>query len=77
MTKTEVIQNKVIEILKKAPHGIRTSQLLNAIHEQLPDIHPKTINGTVWKLPTTRPGEVYKPRRGLFQHMSFQETQIS
>jgi hypothetical protein len=65
-TKTERIQAKAIEILKSAPQGIRTSQLLKAIQDNLPDIHPKTINGTVWKLPTKRPEEVYKPSRGLF-----------
>jgi hypothetical protein len=73
-TKTELIQSKAIEILKSAPQGIRTSQLINAMKESLPDAHPKTINGTVWKLPTTRPEEVYKPRRGLFRHTSFRET---
>ena len=76
-TKTKPIQAQAIEILRCAPQGIRTSQLLNAIQEQLPNIHPKTINGTVWKLPTTRPEEVYKPSRGLFRHVSFRETQIS
>jgi hypothetical protein len=73
-TKTEMIQAKAIEILKSSPQGIRTSQLINAIKENLPDFHPKTINGTVWKLPETRPKEVYKPSRGLFRHMSFLET---
>ena len=73
-TKTELIQAKAIEILKSAPQGIRTSQLIDAIEESLPDFHPKTINGTVWKLPATRPEEVYKPSRGLFRHVSFRET---
>jgi len=72
-TKREMIEAKAIELLKSAPKGIRTSQLINAIKENLPDIHPKTINGTVWKLPKTRPKEVYKPSRGLFRHMSFRE----
>ena len=73
-TKTELIQAKAIEILKSAPQGIRTSQLINSIIENLPDVHPKTVNGTVWKLPLTRPDEVYKPSRGLFRHVSFRET---
>ena len=73
-TKTELIQAKAIEILKTAPQGLRTSQLINAIQESLPDFHLKTINGTVWKLPTTKPKEVYKPSRGLFRHVSFRET---
>ena len=75
-TKTELIQTKAIEILKSAPQGIRTSQLINAIKENLPGVHPKTINGTVWKLPTTRPEEVYKPSRGLFKHVSFREEKL-
>ena len=73
-TKTELIQAKAIEILRSAPQGMRTSQLINVIQENLPDIHPKTINGTVWKLPATRPEEVYKPSRGLFRYVSFRET---
>jgi hypothetical protein len=73
-TKTGLIQTKAIEILKSAPHGIRTSQLLKAIQDDLSDIHPKTINGVVWKLPETRPEEVYKPSRGIFRHVSFRGT---
>jgi hypothetical protein len=76
-TKTELIQAKAIEILKGAPQGVRTSQLLRAIQDDLPDVYPKTINGTVWKLPETRPEEVYKPERGLFRHISFRETPTS
>ena len=72
-TKTELIQAKAIEILKSAPQGIRTSQLINAIKENLPDVHPKTINGTVWKLPTTRPEEVYKPSRAFFATCLFEK----
>ncbi|TRO47584.1 hypothetical protein E2P47_04200 [Candidatus Bathyarchaeota archaeon] len=72
-TKQELIETKAIELLKTAPQGMRTSQLINAIQENLPDVHPKTINGTVWKLPTKRPEEVYKPSRGLFRHVSFRE----
>jgi hypothetical protein len=73
-TKTGLIQAKAIELLKSEPQGIRTIQLLNAIEKSLPDMHPKTINGTVWKLPEKRPEEVYKPERGLFRHVSFRES---
>jgi hypothetical protein len=73
-TKRELIETKAIELLKSTPQGIRTSQLINALKENLPDVHPKTINGTVWKLPATRPKEVYKPSRGVFRHVSFRET---
>ena len=72
-TITKLIQETAIEILKTTPEGMRTTQLIKAIKIKLPDAHPKTINGTVWKLPTTRPKEVYKPITGLFQHTSFRE----
>ena len=73
-TKHEVIETKAIELLKSSPQGLRTSQLLKALQENLPDIHPKTINGIVWLLAEKRPEEVYKPERGLFRHVSFRES---
>ncbi|MEJ2272371.1 MAG: hypothetical protein P8X91_07810 [Candidatus Bathyarchaeota archaeon] len=72
-TKREQIETKAIELLKNAPQGLRTSQLIDAIQDDLPDLHPKTINGTVWLLPEKRPEEVYKPKKGLFRHVSFKE----
>ena len=74
-TITEQIQNTAIELLKNAPQGLRTTELKNAIMAKLPDAHPKTVNGTVWKLPETRSEEVYKPERGLFCHVSFRKNQ--
>jgi len=72
-TKRELIEAKAIELLRSNPQGMRTSQLVNAIKEALPDVHPKTINGTVWLLAEKRPEEVYKPGQGLFRHVSFLE----
>ncbi|MBT8172371.1 hypothetical protein KJN74_05830 [Candidatus Bathyarchaeota archaeon] len=72
-TITELIQETASEILKITPQGKRTTQLINAIKKKLLDVHPKTINGIVWRLPTTRAEEVYKPIRGLFCHVSFRE----
>jgi hypothetical protein len=73
-TKREVIEAKAIELLKSAPQGLRTSQLLKALLENLPDMHPKTINGIVWLLAEKRSEEVYKPERGLFRHVSFRKS---
>jgi hypothetical protein len=72
-TKRELIEEKAIKLLKSAPQGMRTSQLIKAIQDSLPDVHPKTINGTVWLLLERRPEEVYKPGRGLFRHVSYRE----
>jgi hypothetical protein len=74
-TITKLIQETAIEILKTTPEGMRTTQLIKAIKIKLPDAHPKTINGTVWKLPSTRPEDVYKPSKGLFRHMFFRENE--
>ncbi len=71
-TKRELIEAKAIELLRSAPQGMRTSQLVKAIQDNLPEVHPKTINGTVSLLAEKRPEEVYKPFRGLFRHVSFQ-----
>ena len=73
-TKRELIETKAIELLKNTPQGLRTSQLIKAIQDSLPDVHPKTINGIVWLLAEKRPEEVYKPDRGLFRHVSFRIT---
>ena len=72
-TKRELIEVTAIELLKNTPQGMSTSQLVNASKEALPNIHPKTINGTVWLLAEKRPEEVYKPIQGLFRHVSFRE----
>ena len=72
-TKRELIESKAIELLKNAPQGMRTSQLIKAIQDSLPDVHSKTINGTIWLLHESRPEEVYKPDRGFFRHVSFRE----
>ena len=72
-TTRELIEAKAIDLLRSASQGMRTSQLIKAIQDSLPDVHPKTINGTVWLLPARRPEEVYKPGRGLFRHVSFRE----
>ncbi len=72
-TKRELIEAKAIEFLKNSPQGMRTSQLIKAIQDSIPDVHPKTINGIVWLLAKNRPEEVYKPHIGLFMHVSFRE----
>jgi hypothetical protein len=76
-TKREKIILKAIEILKANPNGIRYSNLLRKIQEEVPDITNNTIQGTIWNLETRVPSEVYRPARGLFRHTAFRETVIS
>ena len=68
---TGQINQKAIDLLSDSPEGIRWSEMLKLIQGAYPDFHPKTINGTVWKLVENNPKEVYKPEKGLFKHTKF------
>jgi len=72
-TSSYKIRSKAIELLSENSNGIRYSDLVRRIHEELPDIPLNTIHGTVWNLDTRAPEEVYKPARGLFRHTRFKE----
>ncbi|MBC7333941.1 MAG: hypothetical protein H5T85_05750, partial [Actinobacteria bacterium] len=75
--KREEIIKKVIEILKSNPDGIRYSNLIRKIHEELPEIPINTIHGTVWNLDKRLPDEIYKPEKGLWRHTEFRDRVIS
>lgn len=49
-TAKEIVREKIIEILRERPEGIRFSELYRTLLRELPDIHPKTINGYMWKI---------------------------
>jgi hypothetical protein len=66
-TKTGRIYAAAFDILEKSPEGMRWSELNKRIEKLHPDLHPKTINGCVWKLPEKFPNQVYKPKRGIFK----------
>ena len=71
VTKKEQIILKVVEILKENPQGVRYSEIVRMIKEQLPEINVNHIHGTLWNLDLKRPNEVYKADRGLFRHVQF------
>lgn len=68
---TERINAKALELLEQYPDGLHTTELLTMIRASDPSFHPKTVNGTVWKLPEKYPDKVYKPERGLFRLLKF------
>jgi hypothetical protein len=70
-TITGQINAKAIELLEKHPEGIRWTEMLKLIQKAYPDFHPKTINGTVWKLVENNPDKVYKLEKGLFMHTKY------
>jgi hypothetical protein len=72
---THRINAKALELLEQHPEGLRWSELLLKITESDPAFHPKTINGTIWKLPQKFPDKVYKPSKGVFSLWKYQSTE--
>jgi hypothetical protein len=66
-TKTGRIYLIAFDLLEKNPDGIQWSKLNTLIKETDPTLHPKTINGCVWKLIEKFPDKIYKPSKGLFR----------
>ncbi|MCW1949134.1 MAG: hypothetical protein KIH89_001650 [Candidatus Shapirobacteria bacterium] len=51
----------IFDLLENNPQGLPWSELLKKIQEIDPSLHPKTINGYVWKLVEKYPDKVFKP----------------
>ena len=66
-TKTGRVYARIFKILSANPDGMRWTDLNKTVEEAEPDLHPKTINGCVWKLTEKYPDKVYKPKKGLFK----------
>lgn len=64
---TERIEATAFELLDQHPEGLRWTDLNEKIEEADPGFHPKTVNGTVWKLVEKYPDRIHKPSKGLFQ----------
>lgn len=57
----------IFKLLKQNPEGLHWSELIDKVKASDPTLHPKTINGCVWKLIEKYPDRVYKPSKGLFK----------
>ncbi|HQF15397.1 MAG TPA: hypothetical protein PLS55_16025, partial [Thermogutta sp.] len=68
VTSRQIVRQKAIELLEKAPDGIRFSDLVRAIEAECPDIPRGTIAGSLQDWDKGEPEKVYKPARGLFRH---------
>jgi hypothetical protein len=75
-TRTEEIKSAALRILKSNSSGMRYSDLVRKIEEELPHIPVNTIHGNIWNLEVRLPKEVYKPARGVFRHVIFREEEI-
>lgn len=70
-TITGRINAKALELLEQHPEGLRFTVLRSLIGESDHSFHPKTVNGSVWKLVERFPDKVYKPSRGLFRLLKY------
>lgn len=70
-TITGKIYEIIFKLLEENPDGIAWTKLLKMIAEKDNSLHPKTINGCVWKLVEKFPDLVYKPEKGLFRLTKF------
>ena len=70
-TVTGRVYSLVFEILEANSDGVRWVDLLKEIARRDPDLHPKTVNGCVWKLVEKFPNRIYKPKKGLFRLLKY------
>jgi len=73
--KKAVITWTAMDIIKSNPNGIRYSELVRKIHEQLPNLSVNTIHGSIWEF-MQETKEVYKPAKGLYRHIDFAESKV-
>lgn len=72
-TITGRVNAKAFDLLEESPEGLRWTDLLAKIKESDPTLHPKTVNGCVWKLVEKFPDRVYKPAKGLFRLTKYKD----
>lgn len=69
-TQQETIIKKLYEILEERPNGIRYSELVNKINEELPEVKINTIHGNVWsfkqRIDKHEIENVIRPEKGLY-----------
>lgn len=67
------IADAVVRILRTKPEGMRFTNLATKVSEELPDIPPSTVNPYVSEVDRHASEDVYKPARGLFRLVEFQD----
>jgi len=65
-TITGQIEEIAFKLLRIHPEGISWTELNTLIKKTEPSFHPKTINGTLWKLNQKYPDKISK-KDGLFR----------
>ncbi|MBT9170888.1 MAG: hypothetical protein DDT18_01241 [Actinobacteria bacterium] len=76
-TQREKIIKKALEILRDTPEGVRYTDLVRMIKNELPEIKENNIYSTVYDLQRRLPYQVEKPERGLFRFIFHREVKIT
>ena len=63
--------------LRNHPQGLRYSELHRKICQADPHLNSNTVNTSIWNLDTEFPDLVYKPVKGLFRLVAFQDDEAS
>jgi hypothetical protein len=74
MTITARVYEIVFEALEQNPQGLQWVEIARIVKGKDPTIHPKTINGLIWKLPVKYSDKVYKPEKGRFRLTKFRSS---
>ena len=69
----ERIRSIAFDLLKKNPQGLRYSDLHRQIRSTDAGLNVNTINTSIWNLDAAEPDRVYKPVKGLFRLLEFEE----
>lgn len=70
-TATGKINALAMKFLEEHTEGLRWTDLLKKIKQYDPELHPKTVNGCVWRLTERFPDLVYKPSKGVFRLIKY------
>jgi hypothetical protein len=74
MTIASQIYEIIFKALEQNPDGLQWSELAKVVKEKDQNLHPKTINGLIWKLTEKFPDKVYKPEKGRFRLIKFRSS---
>ncbi|NCU43951.1 NUDIX hydrolase [Candidatus Saccharibacteria bacterium] len=73
MTITSQVYEIIFEALEHNPDGLQWSELARIVKQKDPNLHPKTVNGLIWKLVEKNPDKVYKPEKGRFRLVKYRD----
>jgi SLT domain-containing protein len=72
-TITGRVNAKALNLLDENPEGLRWVDLALMIKKSDSSLHPKTVNGCIWKLTEKFSDKVYKPKKGLFRLLKYEK----